>query len=189
MKKLIVVFIFLWSTFLWAEPVDNLYKVQAAVVRENDTFLITASYHSPLNICQAYQYLTDYEAATKVPGVIESKATRQADGKVLVERSAQEQILFVKIKLHSLIEYTEYPLVGTEFTQIKGDSKRFSGKWTVGPEGDGTTTIKYTGVLEPDSHIPMFILQYFIQNNLEDRFKVMARLAAERKNQVVVACK
>ena len=189
MKRLIASFLLLFSTLLWAESADNLYKVQAAVVREGDTFLITASYHSPLNVCQAYQYLTDYEAATKVPGVIESKATRQADGKVLVERSAEEQILFVKIKLHTLIEYTEYPLVGTEFTQIKGDSKKFTGKWMVSPDGDGTTTIKYSGVLEPDSHVPMFILQYFIQNSLEDRFKVMARLAAERKNQVMVACK
>lgn len=194
MKKFIIIFLLLLPVFSWGDSADNAYRVQASVVREGDTFLISASYHAPLTLCQAYQYLTDYEAAVKIPGVIESKAVRQPSGKVLVERSAEEQILFVKIKLHTLIEYTEYPLIGTEFTQIKGDSKRFSGKWSVSPDSDvGNsaigTTIRYQGVLEPDSHVPMFILQYFIQNSLEDRFKLMARLAAERKNQVVVACK
>ena len=188
LKKILLSFLLLLPRLVLAESVGDSYRVHADVVREGDTFLISASYHSPLNLCQAYQYLTDYEAATKVPGVIESKATKQPNGKVLVERSAQEQILFVKVRLHTLIEYTEYPLVGTEFTQIKGDSKRFSGKWTIASESDGST-IKYQGVLEPDSHVPMFILQYFIQNSLEDRFKVMARLAAERKLDLSVACR
>jgi hypothetical protein len=191
MKKIIISFLLLLPIFALGESLDNPYKVTADVVREGDTFLISANYQSPLTVCQAYQYLTDYEAATKVPGVIESKAFRQANGRVLVERSAEEQIMFIKIKLHTLIEYTEYPLVGTEFTQIKGDSKKFTGKWSVAPSmnGSSSTTIKYQGVLEPDSHVPMFILQYFIQNSLEDRFKVMARLSAERKGYALAACK
>jgi hypothetical protein len=188
MKKIILSFLLLWSALAGGESLDNPYKVRADVVRDGDTFLVSASYLTPLTVCQAYQYLTDYEAAAKVPGVIESKAIKQSNGKVLVERSAEEQIMFVKIKLHTLIEYTEYPLVGTEFVQLQGDSKRFTGKWTITPDSE-STVIKYQGLLEPDSHIPMFILQYFIKNSLEDRFKVMAKLAAERKTQALVACK
>ncbi len=188
MKKIFINFLLLLPVLAVGESLDNPHKVRAEVVRDSDTFLISASYYSPLSICQAYQYLIDYEAAAKVPGVIESKAIRQPNGKVLVERSAEEQIMFIKIKLHTLIEYTEYPLVGTEFVQIKGDSKRFTGKWTISPDAE-STVIKYHGLLEPDSHVPMFILQYFIKNSLEDRFKVMAKLAAERKAQAVMACK
>ena len=188
MKKVIISFLLLLPALAGGESLDNPYKVHADVIREGDTFLIAASYNTPLTLCQAYQYLTDYEAAAKVPGVVESKAVRQPNGKVLVERSAEEQIMFVKIKLHTLIEYTENPLVGTEFVQIKGDSKRFTGKWTISPDAE-STVIKYQGVLEPDSHVPMFILQYFIKNSLEDRFKVMAKLASERKAQALAACK
>lgn len=164
---------------------DN-FHVKAQVVQEGDAFIITASYQSPLNTCQAYHFLTDYEAAKKVPGVMDSKATRHSDHKVLVERWAEEKILFFTIKLHTLIEYTEYPMKGTEFVQIKGDSKRFSGHWFLVPNSNGTV-IKYEGVLEPDSHLPMFILKHFIQNNLEDRFRFMAKMAAEAK-QFEIAC-
>lgn len=188
MKKIIISFLLLLPVLAEGESLDNPYKVSADVVRDGDTFLVSASYITPLTMCQAYQYLTDYEAAIKIPGVIESKATRQANGRVLVERSAEEQIMFVKIKLHTLIEYTEHPLSGTEFVQIKGDSKRFTGKWTVNPDSEGVM-IKYQGILEPDSHVPMFILQYFIKNSLVDRFKVMANLAAERRGLALAACK
>ena len=165
---------------VWADNSDKLFNVQSNVVRQGDTFLIYASYQTPLNACQAYRFLTDYEAAKKIPGVIESKATRQSNDKVLVERSAEEKILFFSVKLHTLIEYTEYPIKGTEFNQIKGDSKKFSGKWAIEPHTLGSV-IKYEGVLEPDSSLPMFVLKYFIENNLEDRFKFMAKMAAERK--------
>ena len=80
MKKIIISFLLLLSVLAQGESLDNPYKVSADVVRDGDTFLVSASYVTPLTVCQAYQYLTDYEAATKVPGVIESKAMRQPNG-------------------------------------------------------------------------------------------------------------
>jgi len=174
------------SQIAYADGDFDRFNVQAKVIRQDDTFLFAASYQSPLTACQAYRYLTDYEAAKKVPGVTESKPTRISSNKVLVERSAEEKVLFFTVKLHTLIEYTEYPMKGTEFNQIKGDSKRFSGKWSVEPNTLGSV-IRYEGVLEPDSHLPMFVLKYFIENSLEDRFKIMAKLSAERKS-IEVSC-
>ena len=172
---------------VFADNPQDAFHVKASVVQQGDTFLISASYQSPLNECQAYRFLTDYEAAKKVPGVIDSKATRRSDHKVLVERWAEEKILFFTIKLHTLIEYTEYPMKGTEFVQIKGDSKRFTGRWSILPNNSGAI-IQYQGVLEPDSHLPMFILKHFIQNNLEDRFRVIAKMAADAQ-QLESVCK
>jgi hypothetical protein len=186
MRKMMTLILLLFAHASWADGEFDRFNVQAKVVRQDDTFLFVASYQTPLNQCQAYRYLTDYEAAKKVPGVTESKPTRISSNKVLVERSAEEKILFFSVKLHTLIEYTEYPIKGTEFTQIKGDSKRFSGKWSVEPSSVGSV-IKYEGVLEPDSHLPMFIIKYFIENSLEDRFKIMAKLSAERKT-IEVSC-
>ena len=181
-KILLLIALSITKLPVWADnshgvPQDA-FRVKASVVQQGDTFLISASYQSPLNECQAYHFLTDYEAAKKVPGVIDSKATRRSDHKVLVERWAEEKILVFTIKLHTLIEYTEYPMKGTEFVQIKGDSKRFTGHWSILPNHSGAI-IKYEGILEPDSHLPMFILKHFIQNNLEDRFRFMAKMAAD----------
>lgn len=186
MKKIITLVGLLICQICFADGDFDRFNVQAKVIRQDDTFLFTASFQTPLTACQAYRYLTDYEAAKKVPGVTESKSTRISGNKVLVERSAEEKILFFTIKLYSLIEYTEQPIKGTEFIQVKGDSKRFSGKWFVEPNILGSV-IRHEGVLEPDSHLPMFVIKYFIENRLEDRFKTMAKLSAERKT-IEVAC-
>jgi hypothetical protein len=186
MKKIITLTFILICQICFADGDFDRFNVQAKVIHQDDTFLFTASFQTPLTACQAYRYLTDYEAAKKVPGVTESKPTRISSNKVLVERSAEEKVLFFKVKLHTLIEYTEQPIKGTEFIQIKGDSKRFSGKWFVEPSISGSV-IRHEGVLEPDSHLPMFVIKYFIENRLEDRFKTMAKLSAERKT-IEVAC-
>lgn len=162
-------------------------RVSAKVVRENDRFLLTAQYFAPLTPCQAYQYLIDFESAKNIPGVVDSKVIRREGKKVQVERWAEEKILLLTIRLHSVIEYTEIPYQGTEFNQLHGDAKEFRGKWWIVPQSDGVT-IQYSGVMEPDSSLPMFILQYFIRHSLEDRFRTMAKLAAQRKELTVGAC-
>lgn len=168
----------------------NLYRVTTSVVRQGDVFLIQASYVSPLSPCEAYRYLTDYEAAKKVPGVLDSKIIKRIGDKTTVERWAQERILFININLHTILEYREVPFQKTEFVQITGDSKQFTGQWEVEPNRDGAypSRIKYSGVLEPNSVLPMFVLEYFIKNNLNERFQIMAKFAAEKRATVFAAC-
>ena len=89
MKKIIAIASLLVSQTIFADGDFDRFNVQAKVIRQDDTFLFAASYQSPLTACQAYRYLTDYEAAKKVPGVTESRPTRISTNKVLVERSAE----------------------------------------------------------------------------------------------------
>lgn len=163
------------------------FKVKVSVVRVDDQFNIDATYQTPLNSCQAYRYLTDYEAAKNVPGVVESKATRLSPNKVLVERSADETILLFRVRLSSQIEYIEHPYSGTDFHQIKGDSKVFKGKWSTRSNDEGTL-FHYQGVVVLETVFPMFIVEYFIKNSIRDRFAVMARMAKERKDLPVAHC-
>lgn len=163
------------------------YQVQVKVNRQDRQFHATASFHLPLQVCDAYRYLTDYDAAKRVTGVLDSKATRLGSNKVRVERWAQDKVLFFTIKLHSVIEYTELPYKGTEFVQVEGDAKSYQGQWRLEPDGDGTV-FRFQSVAEPDSGWPMPVLQYFIQNKMRDRFGEMARNGALRKGQVVPAC-
>ena len=168
----------------------NPYRVNTSVTRQGDVFLIQASYLSPLSVCEAYRYLTDYEAAKKVPGVLDSKIIKRVGDKTTVERWAQEKILFININLHTVLEYREVPFKRTEFVQITGDSKQFTGQWEVEPNSDTglPSKIKYSGVLEPNSVLPMFILEYFIKNNLNERFQIMAKFAAEKRQAIFATC-
>ena len=190
MKKLTLALLLgIYACLAYAEDA-NPYRVTTSVARQGDVFLIQATYLSPLGTCEAYRYLTDYEAAKKVPGVLDSKILKRIGDKTTVERWAQERILFININLHTVLEYREVPFQKTEFTQISGDSKQFTGQWEVEPNRDSVypTKIKYSGVLEPNSVLPMFVLEYFIKNNLNERFQIMAKFPAEKRAAIFAAC-
>jgi hypothetical protein len=161
--------------------------LQVDVSREGARYTLQASFDTPLSRCAAYNYLTDYEAATLLPGVIESRAVREADGKVRVDRTADEQILFMRIRLHSVMEYTEQAQDGIEFNQLSGDSKLFHGTWGIEPNRQGTT-LRFQGQWEPDTLIPLFIIDHFARHGLLDRFSAIAQLAQERKEILSASC-
>jgi hypothetical protein len=161
--------------------------LQVDVSREGARYTLLASFDTPLSRCAAYNYLTDYEAATLLPGVIESRAVREADGKVRVDRTADERILFMRIRLHSVMEYTEQAQNGIEFNQLSGDSKHFQGSWRIEPNLQGTT-LRFQGQWEPDTLIPLFIIDHFARHGLLDRFSAIAQLAQERKDILSASC-
>ena len=63
MKKIITLVGLLICQICFADGDFDRFNVQAKVIRQDDTFLFAASYQTPLTACQAYSYLTDYEAA------------------------------------------------------------------------------------------------------------------------------
>jgi hypothetical protein len=148
------------------------------VKRDGSLYAFTASFDTPLSKCAAYRYLTDYEAAKNLPGVIESLAYRQSSGKVKVDRTADEQVLFFHVRLHSVMEYTEKPFDGIEFNQLSGDSKMFLGAWSIESNPQGSA-LKFHGLWERP--LILFIIDH-PRNGLIDRFSAIARLAEKRKD-------
>jgi Polyketide cyclase / dehydrase and lipid transport len=161
--------------------------LQVDATREGSLYSFKASFDTPLTKCAAYNYLTDYEAAKNLPGVIDSLAHRESANKVKVERTADEQVLFFHVRLHSVMEYTEKPFDRIEFIQLTGDSKTFQGNWTIQPNPQGSTLI-FQGLWEPDTFIPLFIIDHFTKNGLIDRFSAIARLAEQRKDLISTSC-
>ncbi|MFH2134180.1 MAG: hypothetical protein ABII81_03255 [Pseudomonadota bacterium] len=166
-------------------PGDNALRV--AVQREGDTYLLSASFDTSLSQCAAYRYLTDYESATKLPGILASKAFRLTDNTVQVERTAEERVLFMRVHLHSVMAFTEYPDSKLTFTQLSGDSKSFSGHWSIEPNPFGST-LQFEGRWEPDTLLPLFVIDYFAKHDLERRFGDIARLAEEQYDPLSAAC-
>jgi hypothetical protein len=175
-------------TFTNAALPATLYPgLQVDVKRDGTLYAFTASFDTPLSKCAAYQYLTDYEAAKKLPGVVQSLAARQSGNTVRVERTADERVLFFHVRLHSVLEYTEQPMDSISFTQLSGDSKSFQGSWHILSKQQGST-LKFQGSWEPDTLLPLFVIDHFAKNDLADRFSAVARLAEERLSASPASC-
>jgi hypothetical protein len=184
-KRILFGLLLMTSTTAWSDAPYSGLQVDAT--REGSLYSFTASFDTPLTKCAAYNYLTDYEAAKNLPGVIDSLAYRESANKVKVERTADEQVLFFHVRLHSVMEYTEQPFDRIEFLQLTGDSKIFQGNWTIQANQQGST-LKFQGLWEPDTLIPLFIIDHFAKNGLIDRFSAIARLAEQRKELISTSC-
>ena len=173
------------STAAW--PDDTHHGVQVDVSRKGNRYTLNATIDTSLKECAAYHYLTDYRSARDLPGVIKSSAYRESANKVRVDRIADEHVLFFYVRLHSVMEYTEQPFDRIAFTQLSGDSKVFQGSWEIVPNQQGST-LRFSGVWEPDSLIPLFIIDHFAKSGLIEKFEAIARLAEKRKAGLSDSC-
>jgi hypothetical protein len=185
MKRILFLLPLLISPMTWADA--HYPGLQVEVTRNGSLYNFSASFDTSLTKCAAYHYLTDYEAAKNLPGVMESLSERQSANKVRVERIADEQVLFFHVRLHSVMEYTEKPFDSIAFIQLKGDSKSFQGNWVIEPNPQGST-LRFRGIWEPDTLIPLFIIDHFAKNGLIERFDAIAQLAEKRKNLLSSHC-
>jgi len=185
MNRILFGLLLIFTNPAWS---DSHYPgLQVDVTREGGLYSFNASFDTPLTKCAAYHYLTDYEGATNLPGVVESSAYRQSSNRVRVERTADEHVLFFHVRLHSVMEYIEKPVDDISFKQIKGDSKMFQGHWHIEPNPQGST-LSFHGSWEPDTLIPLFVIDHFAKNGLIDRFNAIAQLAEKRKDRLTTSC-
>lgn len=185
MKRVLLILLCLTTNAASAESMFP--EVRIEVNRKDTVYFLNARFNTTLSKCAAYNYLTDYEAARELPGVIESIALREASNKVRVSRTADERVLFFHVRLHSILEYTELPDDRLTFNQLQGDSKLFEGSWNIATTNLGST-LSFHGVWEPDTVIPLFVIDYFAKNGLADKFSAIARLAEQRKDIVAATC-
>ena len=158
------------------------YQIKVDVTQQGDVFHTRASFFLPLSLCQSYRYLTDYDAATQIPGVVSSVTTRLEANRARVERVLQERILLFPIKMRMVMEVSELPNQGTDFVQISGEAKSYKGGWRLEPGSQGTW-FKYRTESEPDSVFPKAVIEYFIKNRLNGSFEAMAKAGAQRAKQ------
>jgi hypothetical protein len=165
----------------------NPYDLKVEVKRSGDAFLIKVSYIVPINVCQTMAFLTNYEDAKNIPGIVESKVIGRDGNKVRVERHVQERIVLIPIMMKSIVEYTEISQSQLNFEQLVGDTRSYKGSWQIMPEGDGTK-LRYESRVELLPFIPRIVIEYFIKNSIYERFEVMAKRAAAMKKISVAGC-
>ena len=189
--KIIIVLLsaLLWFISLQAPAVAQSFdhQVKVNVSNTGDIFEINASFKTPLNNCDAFRYLTDYEAAKKIPGVLDSVVTRKSETVAVVNRTISESILFFSVIVKTTIEYTELPFIGSDFKQIAGDAKMFKGSWRLKKDEVGTSFI-YRSFIEPNTIVPNFIISIYIKNELQQQFIEIAKQALANNSKTYLAC-
>jgi hypothetical protein len=165
----------------------NPYDLKVDVKRAGDAFLIHVSFIVPINACEAIAFLTNYEDAKNIPGIVESKIISRDGNKVRVERHVQERIILIPITMKSIVEYTELSQSQLNFEQLVGDTRSYKGSWQIMSEGDGTK-LRYESRVELLPFIPRIVIEYFIKNSIDERFEVIAKRAAAMKKTSVAGC-
>lgn len=164
------------------------YDLQVFVGRSGAGFQVQASYIAPVNECEAYAFLTDYEGAKTIPGIRESKVIDRVGNKVQVERVVEERVLFFPINLRSILEFSEVSPRRLEFTQLEGDAKAYKGSWVIEPEKNGTR-FKHHATFELETAIPLFLIKHFLENSATRRFELMAERASQQNPDPNSDCK
>ena len=164
------------------------FDMKVAVDRIGAIFQVHASYVVPVSECQAYAFLTDYEAAKNIPGIRESKVINRSANKVQVERVAEERVLFIPIYLRSLLEFSEVSDKRLDFTQLEGHAKSYRGSCVIEPDKNGTRFI-HQASFELETSIPLFLIQYFLENSATRRFEIMAERAVQQQMSINAVCK
>ena len=182
------VFLVILFCFVPAIAQSNPHELDISISRTGARFDVQVQFTAPVNPCQAYTFLTNYEEAKSIPGILSSKVLGRENNKVLVERVAKERILLIPIYLHSTLEFTEVSATQLNFTQLKGDAKSYSGNWIVSPNKRGAR-FTHQATFELDTSIPLFIVQYFLENSAAKRFEIMAENIAQIQVAANSPCK
>jgi hypothetical protein len=188
MKRLIHFFLIASFGLAYSQEGANSYDLKVAVTRAGDRFQVNASYEVPITVCDAFAFITDYDGAKSLPGIVDSKVLSRAGNKVKVARLLEERILFIPFEVRSELEYIEFPNKALFFEQISGDTKYYKGSWRLLPEKDATT-FKYDAQVEPNSLVPSAVIELFIKNILRRQFESMAEMAALKKSTSIKPCR
>ncbi len=127
MKRPLYFFLIAWLGVVFAQELPNPYDLKVAVTRAGDRFQVNASYEVPITVCDAFAFITDYEGAKNLPGIVESKVLSRSGNKVKVARLLEERILFIPFEMCSELEYTELPNRALLFEQVSGETKYYKG--------------------------------------------------------------
>ena len=188
MNRLFYFLLISLSSIAFAQEASNSYDLKVAVTRAGDRFQVNASYEVPINVCEAFAFITDYEGAKNLPGIVDSKVLSRSGNKVKVARLLEEKILFIPFEMRSELEYVEFPNKALLFEQISGDTKYYKGSWRLFSEKD-FTTFKYDAQVEPNSLVPSAVIEFFIKNIIRRQFESMAEMASLKKFLAVKACR
>lgn len=186
--------VFLTFTMLAVSPLAAFAAVvepdiQVLTERRQGRILSKASFRLPLRPCEAFAFLTDYEANLRVqPEIKEWSVDRVAGNKAIVRRLVRDSVLLFPIQLETVVEYTEIRPRELSFSLIRGDPQFYAGRWSIASEAGGSRVF-YESEVEFALKVPAIVIDAVFRHRLREQFRFLADLARRRDYQSAEACR
>jgi hypothetical protein len=131
----------------------------------------------------AWATLTDYDhLADFIPGLDTSRTLSRNGAIVTVEQRGEMKFLFFHFPIEAVIEADEsYPL-SIEARMIRGNIRLLSAGYRLAPTpAPGRLVLRWSGVVQPQFWIPMFISVSAVREHIETQFRAMVEEIERRQ--------
>lgn len=154
----------------------------AAVVREGDAFVVTATMDAPVSLRTAWGVLTDYEHMAGIVANLSSSRVLERHGNQLVIR--QEGA--VKYGLFTFAFETEReirlePMQRILAKNLSGSVKRMESETRLAPNEHGGVHIAYRAEIVPDSFLGRLFGGSFARDGVHDQFRLLVEEMQRRE--------
>jgi ribosome-associated toxin RatA of RatAB toxin-antitoxin module len=121
--------------------------------------------------------LTDFDRLSEfIPGMKRSRVVGRRGPAAIVEQDGEAGVFFFKYSIRVVVEATEYPPGMITVNVVRGNLKQLEGRYQI---EQGATpeehVLRWTGIIEPDTVLPVFLTVPLIRSNIEDQFTGMVK--------------
>jgi len=135
------------------------------------------------SVAVAWATLTDYDhLAQFIPGIDASRTLARHGSVATVEQRGEMSFLFFHFPVEAVIEADERYPAAIDARMIQGNIRLLSAGYRLqpGPAG-GQLVLRWSGVVQPQFWIPMFISVSVVRGNIETQFRAMVREIERRQ--------
>ncbi len=177
-----------WLLMGTTASADDLAPAATTIEYLDSKVVVTTSLILPVKRCEAFQLLTDYDSIPSyVPGVLDTHHETLNGDTVRVWQTGEVTLLFIHVKVKSLLEVHEVPNQSITFKQLEGNLGSYSGTWNLTDDGRGTKVLYYAE-LTFRHFMPILLAKIILRDELNLRFSAIAREAGRRKSKGQFTC-
>ena len=128
--------------------------------------------------------LTDYDNLSKfIPGIDKSRVTARKGTIVTVEQTGYASFLFFDYPIQVLVRSEEHYPSAIRVRLLSGNLRQLDGGYRIeSVEGrDDRYVLHWSGIIEPDTVLPLFITVPLMRTNVRDQFLAMIREIERRE--------
>ncbi len=123
-----------------------------------------------------WRTLTDYDhLAQFVPGISSSRVVSRAGSQSIVEQMGGARLWIFSYPIRVTVYSNERPYQGIDVHLLRGNLRRLDGGYQIVARSDGSTELTWSGLIEPDRPLPVFIRTALLRLSISDQFAGMVR--------------
>jgi hypothetical protein len=120
-----------------------------------------------------WQTLTDYGHLHEfIPGMIRSRIVERRGTTAIVEQVGEARFLLFRQPINVVVESVEFPPERIAVKVREGNLKQLDGAYHLDAldAERNLYRLRWTGVIEPDTRLPLFVTMPLMRSNIEDQF-------------------